>query len=203
MVLVGIKLGIGQPYSDNPDKGILTVNSELTPIASPYFEQGPPKEESIELSRVIDRGIRESGAIDMSKLYIEENKVWMVFVDIDVLNHDGNLIDCSALGAIASLLNAYIPKFEDNEIIYGEKAEMLPVNKKPIAITVSKIGEKFLLDLCVQEEKIMNSRLTVTTLDDDNVCSLQKGGSSGFSADCVDKILEISKNKAKEFRKLL
>ena len=51
-VVAGIKVEIGTPFADRPDEGILTVNSEFVPIASPTFETGPPDENSIELARV-------------------------------------------------------------------------------------------------------------------------------------------------------
>ncbi|MFQ6084244.1 MAG: RNA-binding protein, partial [Candidatus Aminicenantia bacterium] len=41
-VLVGIKLSVGEPFPDTPDEGILIVNTELVPVASPTFEPGPP-----------------------------------------------------------------------------------------------------------------------------------------------------------------
>ena len=52
-VLVGIKVSLGEPFSDTPDKGVLTVNAELVPIAFPLFEPGPPSENAIELARVV------------------------------------------------------------------------------------------------------------------------------------------------------
>jgi len=100
-VLVGVKMEIGEPFPDRPDEGVLMVNAELGPIASPDFESGPPDEQSVELARVVDRGVRESKVIDMKKLCIEPGeKVWMVCVDIHVLNDCGNLIDASSLGDI-------------------------------------------------------------------------------------------------------
>jgi len=76
-VVVGVSMDVGSPYPDRPTQGVMTTNTELRPIASPYFESGPPRENSIEVSRVVDRGIRESGTIDLDKLYIEEDKVWL------------------------------------------------------------------------------------------------------------------------------
>jgi len=46
------------------------TNLELLPLASPMFESGPPREDAVELARVVDRGIRESESIDLSKLCI-------------------------------------------------------------------------------------------------------------------------------------
>jgi exosome complex component RRP42 len=118
-VLVGVKVGLGEPFPDTPNDGVLTVNAELVPLASPNFEPGPPDESSIELARVVDRGIRESKCVDTEKLCIEPGKkVFVVFVDIYVLNHDGNLIDAAALAAMAALINTKMPNFEikDGEV---------------------------------------------------------------------------------------
>jgi len=64
-VMVGIKMDVGEPYPDTPDSGVLTTAAELIPMASPDFEAGPPREEAIELARVVDRGVRESEVVDV------------------------------------------------------------------------------------------------------------------------------------------
>ena len=82
-VIVGVKLGLAEPYPDSPDKGNLMVTAEILPLSSERVELGPPKFPTIELGRVIDRGIRESGFIDFEGLCIKEGeKVWQVFLDI-------------------------------------------------------------------------------------------------------------------------
>ncbi|MEM3333294.1 MAG: exosome complex protein Rrp42, partial [Thermoplasmata archaeon] len=109
-VLVGVKIETGEPFPDTPNSGVLSTNAELVPLASPTFEAGPPGEEAIELARVVDRGIRESKAIDLEKLVIKEGElVWVIFVDIHVLDYDGNLFDASALGSIVALKNSVVP----------------------------------------------------------------------------------------------
>ena len=80
-VAVGVKIEVESPFPDTPEEGILMVNAELVPLASPTFEPGPPDENAIELARVVDRGIRESKAIDLKKLCIVPGeKVFTVFV---------------------------------------------------------------------------------------------------------------------------
>jgi len=37
-VLVGVKIEVGEPFPDTPNEGVLTVNVELVPLASPTFE---------------------------------------------------------------------------------------------------------------------------------------------------------------------
>ena len=69
-VLVGVKMNIGTPYPDSPDKGNMMVTAELLPLSSSRFELGPPKFPAIELSRVLDRAIRESKYIQFDKLCV-------------------------------------------------------------------------------------------------------------------------------------
>ena len=138
-VLVGVKLEVGEPYPDSPDCGVLTTNAELIPMASPEFEAGPPDEKSIELARVVDRGIRESEMIDLEKLCIEPGeKVWVVFVDIHILDFDGNLFDASSLAALAALLTAKVP----NERFDLGEDQPLPIkNDPPISLSLIHISE--------------------------------------------------------------
>src|SRR3989344_5265956 len=77
IVMAGVKLSIETPYPDTPDQGGIMVNVELYPMSSPDYEPGPPGIAAVELARVVDRGIRESKAIDLSKLCIEKGaKAW-------------------------------------------------------------------------------------------------------------------------------
>ena len=154
-VLAGVKVETGEPFPDTPNDGVMTVNAELVPLASPNFEPGPPNEESVELARVVDRGIRESHAIDTEKLCIEPGKkVFVVFVDVYVLNHDGNLIDCAALAAMAALLNTKMPNYEikDGELKMKQGYTQLPLKSHPITVTIGKINNHLIIDPWIEEE---------------------------------------------------
>lgn len=203
-VLVGIKLSVGEPFPDTPDEGILIVNTELVPVASPTFEPGPPNEEAIEISRVIDRGIRESHCIELSKLCMKEGKeVWLINIDIHVLDHDGNLIDAGALGAIAALLNTRLPKYEDGKVLYGEYTKNLPLKDIPIAITIGKINNNLLIDPNLEEENTLDARITIATMENENLCAIQKGGKGYLTTSEIKKAVDLSIKKGKELRKLL
>src|SRR5512137_2616565 len=163
-VLVGVKVETGEPFTDTPNEGVLTVNAELVPLASPNFEPGPPDENSIELARVVDRGIRESKAIDTEKLCIEPGKkVFVVFVDIYVLNHDGNLIDASALAAMSALMNTKMPNYEikDGEIKMKQGYTPLPLKSHPVTVTMGKIANTLIVDPWAEEEQVMDSRISI------------------------------------------
>jgi len=205
-ILVGVKVETGEPFPDTPNEGVQTVNAELVPLASPNFEPGPPDENSIELARIVDRGIRESKAIDTEKLCIEAGKkVFVVFVDVYVLNHDGNLIDASAMAAMAALLNTKMPNYEvkDGELKIKQGYTPLPMKAHPITVTIGKINNTLIVDPWLEEEQVMDSRLTMAVNDDGNICAIQKGGSGYFTPQQILEASKIAQQKAAELRKKL
>jgi len=205
-VLVGVKIETGEPFSDIPDQGVLTVNAELVPLASPTFEPGPPDENAIELARIVDRGIRESKTIALEELCIEPGKkVFIVFIDVYVLNHDGNLIDASALAALAALTNTKIFNYEvkEGEIIKKPGYKPLPIKNYPVAVTFGKINDKLIVDPWLEEEQVIEARLTITTNKEGNICSIQKGGAGYFTTQQILEAVKIAREKAAELRKLV
>ncbi|MBI2558307.1 exosome complex protein Rrp42 [Candidatus Woesearchaeota archaeon] len=204
-VIVGVKLEVGEPYPDTPNEGTIIVGAELLPLSNPDFELGPPGIEAIELARVVDRGIRESKAIDFKKLCIEKGeKIWMVIIDICPINDAGNLFDVSSLAALAALKDTKFPAYEDGKVDYKTKtSRKLELEKTPIAVTVIKIGDRFIVDPDIEEEKVIDSRLTVSSMEDGTLCALQKGGDYPLTMEDIDKMLDIGIEKAKELRKHL
>ncbi len=203
-VMVGVKVETGAPFSDTPDEGVLMVNAELVPLASPTFEPGPPDENAIELARVVDRGLRESKALDLKKLCIKEGeKVFIVFVDIYVLDYDGNLIDASAMAALTALLTTKIRAYEvkDGELTYKNEFIPLPIQNYPIPVTFAKINDALLVDPLMEEERVMDARLTLTIDKDGNLCAIQKGGLKELTLNEVEKAVNIAIEKASENRK--
>ena len=205
-VFVGVKLAVEKPYPDTPEKGNLMVNSELRPIANPAFEAGPPGDQSIEIARVVDRGLRESKAIKAEALCITpKEKVWSVMIDICPLNDAGNLLDAAALGAISALKNTKYPQLlEDGTVNWEIKTDKkIPVANEPIEITVIKIGEFMLVDPAPEEEALADARLTIAVSKDGTVHALQKGGETPLSAEEISKMIEIVQDKSKELRKFI
>jgi len=201
-VLCGIKVLAGTPYPDRPESGVMMTGAELVPIASPNFEMGRPGEDAIELARVVDRSIRESQMIDLDKLVIEpKEKVWMVSIDLHVLNHDGNLLDACNLAAISALNTTWMPKFEEEQVV-REKSGDLPINKLPISFTFAKIGSGIVLDPILDEEFAMDARFTVGTSGKE-LHAMQKGGSGAFKPDEISGMVDKAMAKYKDVKKLI
>ncbi|MEM2174476.1 MAG: exosome complex protein Rrp42 [Candidatus Micrarchaeia archaeon] len=197
-VLVGVKVDLSVPYPEKPNEGTLSVNAELLPLASPTFEVGPPNEDAIELARIVDRGIRSSEAIDLKSLYIEEEKVWGIYVDIYILDHDGNLIDASAIASIAALQNLKIPTYEDGKVI-REKYTKIMLREIPYYFTFAKIADKIILDPNQSEEIASSSRFTISL--GEMIYAIQKGGSGSFKKREIYDMIDIAVEKKKEFEK--
>ncbi len=196
-VVVGVKIEQGEPFHDTPNSGILTTNAEMLPMASPTFESGPPNQDSIELARVVDRGIRESKMIDLDKLVIKEGeKVWVVFIDIDIIDYDGNLIDACANGAVAALLEAKVPGSKE-----GLEDFPLPINHVPVMLTFAKIGSSMVVDPCLEEEEVANARISVSTNEEGHVVAMQKGLAGSITEEELFSAVKTSIKLGKDIRK--
>jgi len=196
-ILVGIKLQKGTPFPDSPGDGIIMTGMELNPLASPDFEAGPPREEAIEMSRIVDRGIRESHSIDLKKLCIKEGElVWMVFIDISVINNAGNIVDASCLAAIAALMTTTIPESAAHEF----PSMPMPIQNMPVGITVVSIDNHLILDPSLDEETVCDTKLTVITDSEGALSGLQKSGASPLLPETVMNMVNLGREKAAELR---
>jgi exosome complex component RRP42 len=204
-VIAGIKMSIEKPYPDSPGEGTIMVEAELLPLSSPSFEPGPPDIRSVEMARVVDRGIRESKTIDMKDLCIDKGeKAWSVSIDVLSVNYAGNLIDAFGLAALLALRNAKFPEYKDGAIDYHKKTDRkLLLKRMPIPVTVYKIGNNLIVDPTVEEEGAVDVRLTVTSTEDGRLCALQKGEDGELSTDDIAKMIELAIAKAKEIRELV
>jgi exosome complex component RRP42 len=209
-IITGLKYEIGEPFPDLPDEGVCTIMAELLPLASPLFERGPPDEQSIELARVVDRGIRHADCIQTQKLCIKEKEaVYILFVDMYVINHDGNLIDAGGVSALTTLLSAHLPegRIGDKGLEWTGKyltGEDL-IKELPFVITYGKIDDIIFLDPNLPEELICEGKISISVTEN-KITSIQKSGAATFSIDDVkmlgEKSLEIGKKLRKDLNLL-
>lgn len=210
-VLVGVKLGLGEPYPDSPDKGNLVVSADLLPLASPRFESGPPRFDAIELPRLIDREIRESGMIDLSKLVIVPGeKVWIVYIDIYPINDDGNIIDAASFATVLALKEAVVPSLDKNgKVDYEKKSDKkLPLSKNaaPICISLYKLDQSIILDPSREEEEACDTKITFgisKPSEEYFINSCQKKGYATFTQTEIEKMMEIIPKKCDEINERL
>lgn len=113
---------IVRPKPGFSSEGLLDFHIDFSPMASPDFTTKTSSE--IYISRLLEKALKKSKAVDVEGLcIIAEEKVWSIRVDIRLLDHNGNITDCSCIAAVAALLNFKRPDVS----VVGEKVTV--VNK--------------------------------------------------------------------------
>jgi exosome complex component RRP42 len=201
-VLAGLKMAVGEPYPDSQDEGSISVGAEALPLAHPEYESGRPSDDEVELARVVDRGLRESKAIDFKSLCIKEGEaVWVGFLDFYALNGDGNLFDAGSIATLVSFMKSKMPKLDkDNKIIQGEYAGTLKLAKMPLLTTFVKVGGKIMLDPSYMEEKAAEARYSVATTEDGLITAMQKGIGGSFTREEVNKMIDLALKNSEKIR---
>lgn len=210
-LLLGIKISAGPPYPDTPESGVITVNSELLPLASARFESGPPSAFAIEVARVCDRGIRHSNLIDKTNLCIIPGEmVFVLFADMYAISFDGNLFDAGELALTTALSILKIPEYDivesqdgSKDVKFKDSWKKLDINDIPVSVTIGKIGNILFVDPNEKEEFALDARLTFTFNKNDDLISLQKGLSGDFTKNEVVEGFELALKKADTLRNVI
>ena len=67
-------------------------------------------DQSVELNRLLERNLKQSNFLDFESLCIRAaEKVWQIRVDLNVLNNDGNILDCANIALICSICHYRLP----------------------------------------------------------------------------------------------
>jgi exosome complex component RRP42 len=202
-VVAGVKVETGEPFEGLENKGALILSAEVLPTASPYSEPGPPDEETVELARVVDRGVRESQMVDLDKLVLIPGKtVYTIFVDCSIINTDGNLFDATSYAVVSALISSKLPIFEiqDGKVVDIGNRQDPPITTMPISITAVRIGDAVILDPTSEEEACMDARITITTNSDGHFTAMQKGSTGAFTIEQIKRAAETARIKGEEIR---
>lgn len=200
-VLAQVSAEIQQPNSSRPSEGILNLNIELNPIAAPHFEAGRQSDLSVQLNRLLEKCLKDSKALDLESLCIKMNeKVWAIRIDINVLNYEGNILDCASIAALAALAHFRRPDVTcDGEefIIHSVKQRdpiPLVIHHYPVCITYSIFngGEFIIADPTIEEEGVADAFMSIGLNSYKELCGLHLGG----KADLTPEMILITANKA-------
>ena len=124
----------------------------------------------------------------------------MVLIDIYPINDAGNLQDASCLAALAALKDTKMPIYNGEKVDYKVRKDKIPLVNFPVECTLVKIGDKILSDSSLHEEKLLDSRLTIATLENGLVCAMQKGGKGTLSFNDVKEMIRVSLKNGKILR---
>eukprot|EP00013_Stygamoeba_regulata_P022040 CAMPEP_0177660374 /NCGR_PEP_ID=MMETSP0447-20121125/18004_1 /TAXON_ID=0 /ORGANISM="Stygamoeba regulata, Strain BSH-02190019" /LENGTH=321 /DNA_ID=CAMNT_0019165431 /DNA_START=73 /DNA_END=1034 /DNA_ORIENTATION=- len=198
-VYVVVSSEIVRPYTERPTEGFFYFNVQFAPMASPHFESNKfkPSPDAVELGRILERSLRESRAVDSEALCIVANeKVWSIRVDIRVLDHNGNIIDCAGLATILALLHfrrCDVTIDGDDVTVHPPRERQpvpLTVHHIPVPVTFAFFENKALVvDPSHEEEQIMVGRMTIVMNTFQEVCCIQK---SGWPALPAERVIECA-----------
>ncbi|KAK9042585.1 hypothetical protein V6N11_017652 [Hibiscus sabdariffa] len=195
-----------QPFRDRPNEGTLSIYTEFSPMADPSFEAGRAGESAVELGRIIDRGLRESRAVDTESLCIVAGKLaWAIRIDIHILDNGGNLVDAANIAALAALMTFRRPECslggEDGQEVIIHPPEIrdpvpLIVHHLPIAITFGFFDERVMvIDPTHNEEAVMAGRMIATINANGDICAIQKAGGEGAAVETYNSERSLQKIK--------
>ncbi|QPG74039.1 hypothetical protein FOA43_001358 [Brettanomyces nanus] len=217
---VGCKVSseIVKPYEDRPFEGIFMINSEISPMCSPFFEVGAggsgygvgsnssQANEEVLISRMIEKAVRRSNALDVESLCIVAGKkCWAIRADLQFLNYDGNFVDASCIAVMSALLHFRKPDIEvagEDVVVYDtNQREPVPLSilHIPISITFNYFNpngseenikgdlnnELILVDADLLEERLSLGSMTITLNKNQEICQMMKSGGLNIDASLI------------------
>ncbi|EFN89739.1 exosome complex component RRP45 [Harpegnathos saltator] len=175
-----VSCDIQQPKISRPNEGMIHINVELSQLAAQNFESGRQSEAAVMISRQLEKCFKDSKCVDLESLCIvADKKVWNIRVDINIINHDGNLIDCASIATLAALSHFHRPDVTST----GEEIIIHPASEKdflsltlfhyPVCISfITFESGNTIMDPTYIEERIGVARLTLGVNSYKELCSL-------------------------------
>ncbi|XP_057699359.1 exosome complex component RRP45 isoform X1 [Corythoichthys intestinalis] len=211
-VMAQVSCELVAPKDNRPNEGIMFFNVELSPMASPTFEQGRQSELSVKLNRQLERCLRNSKCIDTESLcVVSGEKVWQIRVDVHLLNHDGNLMDAASIAAVTALCHFRRPDVGiqgDEVTVYStEERDPIPLSIYHMPISVSfaffQQGTYLLVDPSEREERVMDGLLMIAMNKHREICSIQSSGGIMLLKEQVMRCSKIASVKVSEITELI
>ncbi|KAF2477440.1 exoribonuclease [Lindgomyces ingoldianus] len=206
-VIARISVDVTTPLPERKFDGIFQIITEFSPMASPAFEVGRPTDAEVILSRILEKAIRRSNALDTESLCIIAGiKCFALRADVHIVDHDGGLIDASCIAVMAALQHFRRP----DVLVEGEKATVLSVRERepiplsilhqPLCVTFSyyEDGEIFLVDANLAEEQVRQGEVIVTMNRHGEVCQVAKYGGATVDPLAILNYINVALGKVKD-----
>ncbi|XP_054730451.1 exosome complex component RRP45 isoform X1 [Anastrepha obliqua] len=186
-VLAQVSCELGVPKSTRPNEGLIYINVELGQMAAPHFESGRNSELNVRISRTLERTFKDSRCVDLESLCVTtEERVWVLRIDLNVLNHEGNLIDCCSVAALSALMHFKRPDVSiiDNDVHIHSAAEKEPIpmvmHHYPVCVSYCLFddGRLAVADPSVLEERTADSAMVFGLNSFRELCCLNLGGTT-------------------------
>lgn len=211
-VIARISVDVVTPAPERKFDGVFQIVTEFSPMASPAFEIGRPTDAEIILSRILEKAIRRSNALDTESLcIIAGQKCFALRADVHIVDHDGGLIDASCIAVMAALQHFRRPDVQ----VEGEKAIILSVRERepiplsilhqPLCVTFSYFEdeETYLVDANAAEEQVRQGQVIITMNKHGEVCQIAKYGGATVNPLALLNCTNIALEKVKQMSKFI
>ncbi|BGP14064.1 hypothetical protein JCM10213_002359 [Rhodosporidiobolus nylandii] len=211
-VVAQVSAEVVKPQSDRPYEGFVTLATEISPMASGAYEAGRQSEDEVLMTRLLEKAIRRSNAVDREALCIVAGqKVWSIRIDVHFLSDEGNLLDCASIATIAALRHFRKPDVTVNgeEVVIHPMDERVPVplaiHHSPMCLTFAFFGEESLavLDPTHLESQLSTGTLTLTLNAQSEICVLSKQGGAPLPADEIMRAVTVGVERVKELEEIV
>ncbi|KAI9659306.1 MAG: hypothetical protein M1821_001564 [Bathelium mastoideum] len=208
-VVVRISCEVTMPFPDRKFDGIFTISTELSPMASAAFEAGRSTEQETLLSRLLEKAIRRSSALDTESLCIVAgSKCFSLRADIHVLDFDGGLVDTCCIALLAALRHYKRPDVSVNgsEVRVWDTRERQPIPltllHHPFCVTFGYYTEPegkeiLLLDANLIEGQCSEGEVVLTVNKYGELCQLAKYGGATVDALALLNCARVATEKVK------
>ncbi|KAG7225467.1 hypothetical protein INR49_027462 [Caranx melampygus] len=206
VVLVGIKAEIGKPRPMVPDEGYLEFFVDCQ--CDPEFEGRGGEELGTELSNTLYKVFNNKHSVDLKGLSISAGEhCWVLYVDVLLLQCDGNLYDAISIAIKAALFNTKIPRVHISADDEGEKeielsddpydCMRLNVENVPCIVTLCKVGHRHVVDATLQEKACSVASLIISVTQKGTVTCTRKVGGGSLDPESIFEMTEAGKRVGK------
>ncbi|MBQ8589429.1 MAG: ribonuclease PH [Firmicutes bacterium] len=177
------------PHLKGTGKGWVTAEYAMLPgsTADRKKRDGVKKDgRSTEIQRLIGRSLRS--VVDLDKLGERS-----IYIDCDVIQADGGTRTASITGAFVAMVQA-MKKLKEQGLI-----EEVPITGFLSAVSVGKVADQLMLDLCYEEDSRAQVDMNVIMTDDGRFVELQGTGEEApFTAEEMAGLVALAKKGCEE-----
>jgi ribonuclease PH len=174
------------PFLKGQNKGWVTAEYAMLPRATQIRTQREAAKGKIsgrtnEIQRLIGRALR--AVVDLESLGERT-----FFIDCDVIQADGGTRTASITGAFVAMVLAM------HKLVKAGLLEKIPVRAWLAAVSVGKVADSLLLDLCYEEDSQAIVDMNVVMTDKNEFVEIQ-GTAEGypFNREELDSLLDLAK----------
>ncbi|VDM96385.1 unnamed protein product [Thelazia callipaeda] len=201
-VLAQVSCSVVEPSSVRGNMGKVEVQVNMSPMASPDFEDGRLGSKGLQLIRILELLYRDCGVLDLESLCLRKFKqVWQIRVDVHILSADGSLVDCACIASLAALAHFRRPDVSvlpDSILIHSSTDKPpIPLNMyhMPVCVTFGITADGLhVTDPTDKEEQCLKGTLIVAANKRHEICALHQSGNFSLSehliVQCVNRAIQ-------------